>query len=55
MNATARYLSGPRTPVASRRSAHLVLPSGAESANEVAQIINEKNNSLKEGFGLRAG
>jgi hypothetical protein len=42
-------LSRPRTPVASRRSAHLVLQSGAKSANEVAQIINEKNNSLKEG------
>jgi hypothetical protein len=49
MNAASRYLSGPRTPVASRRSAHLVLQSGAESANEVAQIINQKNNSLKEG------
>jgi len=47
--APPRYSSGPRTPVASRRSAHLVLQSGAKSANEVAQIINEKNNSLKEG------
>jgi hypothetical protein len=52
---TLRYLSGPRTPVASRRSAHLVLQSGTKSANEVAQIINEKNNSLKEGVSPRRG
>ena len=28
---------------------------GAKSANEVAQIINEKNNSLKEGVARKAG
>ena len=38
----------------SRLSAHLVLHSGTESANEVAQIINEKNNSLKEGVARKA-
>jgi hypothetical protein len=44
----ARYFSGPRTLEAFRRSAHLVPHSGAKSANEVAQIINKKNNSLNE-------
>jgi hypothetical protein len=41
--------------MASRRSAHLVLLSGTKSANEVAQITNKKNNSLKEGASKQFG
>jgi hypothetical protein len=41
--------------MASRRSVHLVLLSGTKSANEVAQITNKKNNSLKEGASKRFG
>jgi hypothetical protein len=50
---TSQLLFRPADADASRRSAHLDPQSGTKSANEVAQIINQKNNSLKEESGSR--